>query len=39
MLVDDSPQVMLLAADLYEDFVNVDRITIAAVLSLQAPSV
>ena len=39
LLVDGSPQIMLLAVDLYEGFVNVERITIAAVLSLQAPNV
>ena len=35
ILIDGSPQVMLLTVDLHENFVNIEGITIASVLSLQ----
>jgi hypothetical protein len=39
ILIDCPPEVMLLAIDLYEDFVNEERVAIASVLSFQAASI
>ncbi|MFT6958023.1 MAG: hypothetical protein ACJAYC_003039 [Halieaceae bacterium] len=39
ILVNRSPQVMLLAIDLHKDFVDVERVAEAAVLSFQSASV
>ena len=39
ILVDRSPQVMLLAVYLYEDFIDVESVAVTAVLALQATSI
>jgi hypothetical protein len=39
ILVNGSPQIMLLTIDLYEDFIDVEGITLASVLALQSTSI
>ena len=39
VLIYSSPQIMLLAVDLYEDFIDVEGVAVASVLSLQSPGV
>jgi len=39
ILIDSPPQLMLLAVDLYEDFIDEERIAVTAVLSFQSSSI
>ena len=39
ILIDRSPEIMLLAVDLYKDFVNVESVAVASVFSLKPSGV
>jgi hypothetical protein len=39
LLIDSTPEIMLLPIDLHEDFINIEGIAVTMVLSLQPPSV